>query len=250
MCIRDRYQRRVHGNLIDCTIIGKMKSGLESKLTKSLDELVEENKGERKKFSRRPERKPMNEKARVFVDNLNYKTSWQDLKDHMKEVGTVEKVIIYGEKFHKSEGRGMVQFSSEEDAQKAITELNGSTLAGREIKVLPYSERPEKPKMMERRRSREFDFEKESRQDIMRRQLYVGNLPFSLNWIQLKDIFRKFARVERAYVVTNRGGLSKGFGYVLFDSHKEASIALKEMKGAIIEGREIQIDWDTKGYID
>lgn len=45
-------------------------------------------------------------KKKVFVENLNFKTSWQQLKDHMREAGTVERTDIFTKKSGLSKGCG------------------------------------------------------------------------------------------------------------------------------------------------
>jgi len=64
----------------------------------------------------------------VYVGNLNPSISWQDLQNHMKSVGTVEYT-------NKRKESGQVHFSTAEEAQKAIQELNGSTLKDCKITV-------------------------------------------------------------------------------------------------------------------
>ncbi len=46
------------------------------------------------------------------------------------------------------------------------------------------------------------------------RQLYVGNLPFSVHWQELKDMFRHVGNVVRAEVQLDNSGRSRGFGQV------------------------------------
>lgn len=68
-------------------------------------------------------------KTMVFVGNLNPNVGWQDLKDHMKVAGKVEHVV-------KSKPKtGCVRYSTAEEAQKAIAELNGTKLKDCEIQV-------------------------------------------------------------------------------------------------------------------
>ncbi len=43
---------------------------------------------------------------RVFVGNLSFQTSWQKVKDYMKEVGSVERVHIFTNKDGRSKGCG------------------------------------------------------------------------------------------------------------------------------------------------
>jgi len=68
---------------------------------------------------------------KIFVGNLSFRTSWQNLKDHMKTVGKVGRVNIFEDRNGRSKGCGVVEFDSKEDADKAIKELNESTLDGR-----------------------------------------------------------------------------------------------------------------------
>ena len=70
---------------------------------------------------------------RVFVGNLAYKTSWQDLKDHMRQVGEVLYADIFKDFRNRSKGCGIVEFSKESEAQAAIKELNSTQLDGRKI---------------------------------------------------------------------------------------------------------------------
>jgi RNA recognition motif-containing protein len=95
----------------------------------------------------------------------------------------------------------LAEYSTEEEAKQAISKLNGTKLDGREILVRAYDERPEKSEKPERKRSRDVEYRKDKTSG---RQLYVGNLPFSVEWRHLKDIFNKYAKVERADVITKK----------------------------------------------
>ena len=53
-----------------------------------------------------PSAAPENDRRKVQVENLNYKTSWQDLKDHMRAAGTVERADVLTDREGKATGRG------------------------------------------------------------------------------------------------------------------------------------------------
>ena len=72
---------------------------------------------------------------RVFVGNLSWSTSWQDLKDHFRQAGNVIHASIMEERPGRSKGCGIVEFESPEEAVAAIESLNDSELDGRPIQV-------------------------------------------------------------------------------------------------------------------
>ena len=73
---------------------------------------------------------------KLYVGNLPYSVNQQSLQDTFSECGTVESVdVIMDRDTGQSKGFAFVEMSSDSEAQKAIQELNGSSLDGREIKV-------------------------------------------------------------------------------------------------------------------
>jgi RNA recognition motif-containing protein len=72
----------------------------------------------------------------IYVGNLNYKVSENELKGVFEEYGTVSSVKIITDKFTgRSKGFGFVTIDDESDAARAIKELNGATLENREMVV-------------------------------------------------------------------------------------------------------------------
>jgi cold-inducible RNA-binding protein len=73
---------------------------------------------------------------KLYVGNLPYSVNQQSLQDTFSQCGTVESVnVIMDRDTGQSKGFAFVEMSSDSEAQKAIQELNGSSLDGREIKV-------------------------------------------------------------------------------------------------------------------
>lgn len=76
----------------------------------------------------------MNKK--LFVGNLSYNLSEDQLREAFEEVGTVESVAIITDKMSgRSKGFGFVEMSSDEEAQKAIDEIGGKEVDGRPLTV-------------------------------------------------------------------------------------------------------------------
>jgi RNA recognition motif-containing protein len=80
----------------------------------------------------------------IFVGSLPFSIDESDLRDSFGVYGTVTSVKIITDKFTgRSKGFGFVEMSSEEEAQKAIQELNGATVEGRTIVVNKSEPKPE-----------------------------------------------------------------------------------------------------------
>jgi len=73
---------------------------------------------------------------KLYVGNLPYSSDQQSLEATFSECGTVDSVnVITDRDTGQSKGFAFVEMSSDSEAQKAIQELNGKSLDGREIKV-------------------------------------------------------------------------------------------------------------------
>ncbi len=73
---------------------------------------------------------------RLYVGNLAYSTTEDDLKDAFAKIGEVVSVkLIIDQVTGRSKGFGFVEMASDDDGNKAITTLNGTTLMDRTITV-------------------------------------------------------------------------------------------------------------------
>ena len=73
---------------------------------------------------------------KLYVGNLAYAVTDQDLKDLFSQSGTVESVAVISDKFSgQSKGFGFVEMADAAEADAAIKSLDGSELKGRNIKV-------------------------------------------------------------------------------------------------------------------
>jgi small subunit ribosomal protein S18 len=74
--------------------------------------------------------------TKVFVGNFSFSVDDDQLRDYFNSAGTVVSAKVMKEgQGGRSRGFGFVEFAGAEDAQKAISELNGSVWEGRVIKV-------------------------------------------------------------------------------------------------------------------
>ena len=74
-------------------------------------------------------------------------------------------------------------------------------------------------------------------------KIYVGNLPFTIDDAQLKELFSKFGEVEEAIVIKNKfNGRSKGFGFVTFKEEATVEKAISEMNQSEVMGRKLVVN--------
>ncbi|MBN2375100.1 MAG: RNA-binding protein [Sedimentisphaerales bacterium] len=73
---------------------------------------------------------------KVYVGNMSYETSQADLEQMFSEHGTVESAqVITDRDTGRSKGFGFIEMSSDDEAQAAITALDGKDCGGRALKV-------------------------------------------------------------------------------------------------------------------
>ena len=83
----------------------------------------------------------------IYVGNLSRQVSDSELKDIFAEFGEVTKVNIIMDKFTgESRGFGFVEMANDEEAEKAIAELNGKDVQGRTITVSVAKPRTDRPR--------------------------------------------------------------------------------------------------------
>ena len=87
---------------------------------------------------------------KLFIGNLSWNVDDEMLRETFSAIGTVEEAVVIKDRIkNRSKGFGFVKMSSEEEAQKAIAELNGKELDGRAMNVSEARE--------ENRQRRSFD---------------------------------------------------------------------------------------------
>src|SRR6266516_128272 len=85
--------------------------------------------------------------TKLFVGNLSFNTTQNDLQDLLAAHGPVGSVDLIMDKFSgKSRGFAVVTMETKEGAQAAIQALNGKDLNGRELTVNEARPREERPR--------------------------------------------------------------------------------------------------------
>jgi cold-inducible RNA-binding protein len=81
----------------------------------------------------------------IFVGNLDFNTSEEELRQLFQAYGQVDRVSIMTDRdTGRSRGFGFVEMTNAEDGEKAIAALNGSQIGGRKLNVNEARPRPER----------------------------------------------------------------------------------------------------------
>jgi cold-inducible RNA-binding protein len=81
----------------------------------------------------------------IFVGNLDFNTSEDELRQLFEAYGQVDRVAIMTDRdTGRSRGFGFVEMASAEDGEKAIAALNGSQVGGRTLNVNEARPKPER----------------------------------------------------------------------------------------------------------
>jgi len=81
--------------------------------------------------------------SKVFVGNLNFNTTRDEVQSLFAQVGNVRDVFLPNDReTGRPRGFAFVEFESDEDAAKAIEKFNGFELGGRALRVNAAEDRP------------------------------------------------------------------------------------------------------------
>lgn len=84
--------------------------------------------------------------TKLFVGGLPYTVTDKELNDLFGPIGQILSAVVIMDKFTgRSKGFGFVEMQNDEEAQKAISELNGYQMEGRAIAVSVARPREERP---------------------------------------------------------------------------------------------------------
>lgn len=172
----------------------------------------------------------------IFIGNLTYDTTPEDLKDYFGKIGEVRRADIITSRGHHR-GMGTVEFTNSENVDRAIREFDGAFIRERAIFVRQDNPPPAELRKRDRsgpppppKRSHDAGFE-----------VFVAQLPFTVNWQELKDMFKPCGVVLHADVVTDRDGKSRGFGTVYMATKEEQLEAIRRWNGVDYKGRLLDV---------
>ncbi|XP_036126979.1 polyadenylate-binding protein 1-like [Molossus molossus] len=175
----------------------------------------------------------------VYIKNFGEDMSDECLMDLFGKFGPILSVKVMTDDSGKSKGFGFVRFECHADAQKAVEELDGKELDGKQI----YVSRAQKKKEREIELKQKLE---EIKQNKITKyhgvNLYVKNLADGIDDERLYKEFSPFGTITSAKVMME-GGRKRGFGFVCFSSPEEAMKAVAEMNGKIVSNKPLYVSF-------
>ncbi|XP_037077377.1 ELAV-like protein 1 isoform X2 [Pollicipes pollicipes] len=156
-------------------------------------------------------------KTNLIVNYLPQTMSQEEIRSLFSSVGEVESCKLIRDKVTgQSLGYGFVNYHKIEDAEKAISTLNGLRLQNKTIKV---------------------SYARPSSEAIKGANLYVSGLPKTMTQQDLELMFSSYGSIITSRILCdNMTGLSKGVGFIRFDQRVEAERAINKLNGTVPEG--------------
>lgn len=178
----------------------------------------------------------------LFVGNLPFSTTWQDLKDIFRRVGNVVRADVVTGNDGRSRGYGLVTLRNEGDAEKAISMFQNYKVDGRPIEVRKSKESGSGGGKKPAAKNSDFT-EGVVGGGEPSAVIFVGNLPYITTESDLFELFETIGRVSRAEVQFNHQGRPSGNAVVEFELGELADLAIKNLNGYNYGGRELQLSF-------
>ncbi|CAL9686827.1 unnamed protein product [Knipowitschia caucasica] len=163
------------------------------------------------------ERKEKNART-LFAKNLPFSATPEELKKAFKEA--IDLRIPTGD---KNKGIAYIVFESEAVAEKVMEEINGTEILGRTVRLDFVGEKSKN------KRGGQF------------KTLFVRGLSEDTTDETLKEAFK--GSVSARIVSDRETGVSKGYGFVEFETEKDCTAAKESMEGAEIDGNTVALDF-------
>jgi heterogeneous nuclear ribonucleoprotein A1/A3 len=170
----------------------------------------------------------MNDESVIFVGGVKACFTHQEISDYFSQFGKVSSIKMKKNRKQKEMNRGfcLVKFLLISSAQKAIQNKN-HLIEGRLVTCRAY---------LKGENLKVCQVEKNSK------KLYLNQLPLATQNIDIIKAFSKFGQIESGYTLKEENSnLSKGFGFVTFETKEAADLAIKANGKVTLFGTVIEI---------
>ncbi|PVV04503.1 hypothetical protein BB560_000995 [Smittium megazygosporum] len=185
----------------------------------------------------------------LFIKNLSFETTQETLESVFGETEGLCSVLMKtrlrkkpsGEAEKLSLGYGFAEYKTENFARKAIQALQGVVVDGHSLQ-LKTSDKVSIASESGRKVSDNIN--KVSSDVDMKKKLVVRNVPFEATRSDIRDLFSTYAQVKSVRLPNKFSGGHRGFAFVEFLTHQEATNCLELVgAGTHLYGRRLVVAW-------
>mmetsp|Transcript_60813 Transcript_60813/g.125277 ORF Transcript_60813/g.125277 Transcript_60813/m.125277 type:complete len:630 (+) Transcript_60813:170-2059(+) len=153
----------------------------------------------------------------IFIKNLDKSVDTRTLHDTFSQFGNILSCKVSMDDQGNSRGFGFVQFETAEEANEAISKVNGIMLYEKKLYVGPFIPRNERDSVTGERRFT---------------NCYVKNFPEDVADEKFEATFKSYGEVTSCKIMRKEDGTSRGFGFVNFKEADHAKKACEEINGS------------------
>lgn len=200
-------------------------------------------------FQKRQERPDDAKWTNCYVKNIPRHWDEDKLRTEFQPFGEITSCVIMKDKNAEggavaSRGFGFVNFEDSDAAVSATEALNGRVFKSEDESTDVELFVSKAQKKGERERELRQKFEALKMERITKYQgvnLYVKNIDDKVGEEMLREAFAPFGTITSVRVMNDEHGNSKGFGFVCFASPDEATKAVTEMNGKLLNQKPIYV---------
>ena len=173
----------------------------------------------------------------IFVKNLNFSTTSETLKQHFSPIEGFLLAQVKTKPDPKNKNRtlsmgfGFVEFKTKQQAEIAISTLDGSVIEGHKIQ-LKISHRQNTVNNAKVRSNKKVSS-----------KIIVKNLPFEAARKDIYELFSSFGQLKSVRVPKKFDKSARGFAFVEFLLPKEAESAMNQLEGVHLLGRRLVMQY-------
>lgn len=174
----------------------------------------------------------------LYIKNLPDEFKQEDLEKMFAKFGKITSSTLQVDDEGKSRGFGFVSYEKPEQAQEAIAALHDTDMGEKKLYVSRAQKKEERQKeMLERFESIKLERQKK----YAGVNLFVKNLSDDCDDDKLREQFGKFGSITSAHIMRDGAGKSKGFGFVCFTTPEEATKAVTELNGRMVDNKPLYV---------
>ncbi|ONK75716.1 uncharacterized protein A4U43_C03F19800 [Asparagus officinalis] len=162
----------------------------------------------------------------LYMKNLDQDITEDLIQLKFSEFGKIVSVKIAKDADGNSKGFGFVNFENPDSAKRATEAMNGLLLGSKALYVARAQKKAERQQILRRQ------YEEKRNEQILKNMasnVYVKNIDDEVDDDVLRDYFSQCGNISSARIMRDEKGISKGFGFVCFNTPDEANRAVQTL---------------------